>query len=1173
MQRDSIFDQALQKQNNGVQISELSGRIVYLNDMAMKRLGIENYETKEFYVKDFEPLFTDADKWGEHIRELKKMGSLTIHSENINQANGERIPVEVNVQIIEHNNLEYVLAITQDISDRKLYEDKLQIREKMLIAIAESTKELLFSNNVRQAIHEVLPIIGAAVNVDRTYLFSVETHPEFGEVVSQQFEWNSGSADPQIDNPDLQNVPAELFADFMELIRQNKPFQAIVSELPEGLPLRETLEPQQIVSILIIPVFLKNELYGFVGYDDCYKKRVWDESELSILQTLANNISVALEREIQRNEIDNLALFPLQNPSPILRISEKLEVLLKNDSAEKLFSTKLKLNGKETILLEILENISNELNESHNQTTFTIETDKKVFYTVTAMLISEKKYINFYFNDISLLKETQEVLARTRQTTEEIVSNMEDVIWSARLPDMTPLFISSSTDKLYGISAEEFKKDISIWEQLIVDEDKAIIAQIYKEIEESGYSETEYRINTPQGIKWINNRSKLITDEEGKPIRIDGYVRDISRQKLYEEQFRFQEEKYRRIIANMNLGLIEVDLDDRIVYANESFAEMSGYSAEELIGHRASELFLPKERQKIIQEKFDDRVKGKMDTFEIEVHDKHKSAKWWLVSGAPNLDQSGEMVGTVGIHLDITNQKATLEELKKAKFAAEASNKAKEEFIMNMSHEIRTPLNAIVGLSNYLKNQPLPDEETNLLEKIAFSGKYLQTLIDNILDFSKISSGHLELRKETFNIAHLIESLKHIIDPLAKEKNLPFMLKLDEHIPLYLKGDETRLRQVLVNILSNAVKFTNEGRIELELTHKHVSDDEAIVSICIKDTGIGMSAEFQKRLFEKFAQEEHPNEIKTKGTGLGMAISNEFIKLMGGKITVNSIKGLGSEFTITLPMQVSHAVIGTKKYNETRSKSLEGINILLVEDNEINRLVGRTILEKLKATIVEAENGLIALDILQSRSIDCVLMDIQMPVMDGLESTQHIRNKLKLDTPIIALSANALNTEIDKCMEIGMNDYIVKPFDENQLVESIHRHIHKMENQHKNRDLIATETAPNSDIETLYDLSKLEVISDGNEQFKQEIVQLFCSIIPEELAKLKQAIDEKEIPIIKQVAHKIKPNFANFGITAVRDDILFLNNIKDHQVDWKQISHSFEAINRTAFAVINALKN
>lgn len=530
------------------------------------------------------------------------------------------------------------------------------------------------------------------------------------------------------------------------------------------------------------------------------------------------------------------------------------------------------------------------------------------------------------------------------------------------------------------------------------------------------------------------------------PIRIQDQYKgslwkytDVTQRKRYENNLKQQEEKYRRIIENMNLGLIEVDLQDRISYANQSFCNLSGYEPNELLGREATRLFMSETDQKFVLEKMNERRSGVSDSYEICVRIKSGEHRWWHISGAPNYDETGTMVGTIGIHLDITRQKKMEEQLLGAKVKAEDSSKAKENFLANMSHEIRTPLNAIIGMVRELGYSGLDESQQSYVNHAQRASQHLLSIVNNILDISKIEAGQFQLDNRSFNLTDVLLDTEAIMAPAAREKNLEFEVSLRGNQQVFYLGDPNRLRQVLINITSNAIKFTEAGSVSTKCEVLDQTEAEDSIMITITDSGIGMDAAFIKDLFKKFSQERHFGSRHYGGTGLGMAIAHELVELMNGRIEVESTKGHGTTFRIFLRLKktsrLEQVVLDTRPATSANIKK-----ILLVEDSPLNRLVASHVVKRHGFHVTEAKNGREAIDMLQLHSFDLILMDLEMPVMNGLEATRYLREQLKLTTPVVALTATVFKSEIDMCLQAGMSDYVVKPFEEKLLIEVIQRH-------------------------------------------------------------------------------------------------------------------------------------
>ncbi|OQP50324.1 hypothetical protein A4H97_00305 [Niastella yeongjuensis] len=649
----------------------------------------------------------------------------------------------------------------------------------------------------------------------------------------------------------------------------------------------------------------------------------------------------------------------------------------------------------------------------------------------------------------------------------------------------------------------------------------------------------EFLTNTARHLKTrlpINNEELKMADgrvleRNYIPLFIDDIYRghlwtynDITERKRSEIKLKRQEEKYRSIIANMNLGLIEVDLDQNIRYVNQSFCLMCGYEEHELIGQNASDLFVKDENKQMVANKNSIRQHGLSDAYEMNVNTKHSDAHWWLVSGAPLYNDKQQHIGSIGIHLDITVQKMLQRQLEEAKQIAEKSVHAKDLFLANMSHEIRTPMNAILGMSKQLQKTTLNQQQQSFLEIIGTAAENLLVIINDILDFSKLEAGKVTLEEIGFNMHDLATNTSRVLKLKAEEKGLIFEVSVEAGVANVLKGDPYRINQVLMNLLSNSIKFTKRGRVVLNCLLNNDQPQSQELQIVISDTGKGMDEAYLKNLFNKFSQEDESIARSYGGTGLGMSIVKQLVELMNGTIEVQSKKGEGTIVTIQLSFSKGTENDLPKKDNShVEAHILADKKILLVEDNEMNRVVAETILNQYGATISEAVNGLEALEILRQHPFDIVLMDIQMPVMDGLEATQHIRRELTSNIPIIALTANAVKGEMEKCIQAGMNDYLSKPFEEEDLIRLIAKWLGRETH-------FGPVKATSIDDTPLYDLCKLKQITRDDEKFIIKMLQVFISETTNSLNNLEQAFEQKDIRQVKFLAHRMKSSLNNLSV-------------------------------------------
>jgi PAS domain S-box-containing protein len=541
------------------------------------------------------------------------------------------------------------------------------------------------------------------------------------------------------------------------------------------------------------------------------------------------------------------------------------------------------------------------------------------------------------------------------------------------------------------------------------------------------------------GFDSVQNIREWTTDEMTFLHVLADLLCNVTDRKRKEEALRNREAYLKAIFNNVPYQMWLKDTQGKFLAINQPFASAFSIKEEdEVIGKTVYNIW-PENQAK----HFDDQDKEVMATLKQktveEIIQQNNSKRWFEIFRAPILDQNSVLLGTTGIARDITNRKKADKELIMATEAAEAANSAKSRFLANMSHEIRTPLNAIIGMINMLDDTQLNLPQKKLLRNLYISSDNLFTIINDILDFSKIESGQFNLEKTDISIEEIIRRVYGSQEYKAEEKNIRLEYSIDPGIDPFLSGDPVRLQQVLVNLVNNAIKFTSEGSVKLSCTLLSKSANNNSLKFVVEDTGIGINKESLSKIFESFQQEDESITRNYGGTGLGLAISKQLIELMGGVIEVESQKDSGSKFffALDLPVVKKESANENTEPKKPAFMNLKGVNILLVEDNKFNQIIAQSLLEKWETSVKIADNGQKAIEILQTSTFDIILMDLQMPVMDGITAAGIIRQDLKLDTPILALTANVVKGVIEKCMEAGMNGYVSKPF----IPEDIHAKI------------------------------------------------------------------------------------------------------------------------------------
>jgi len=490
-------------------------------------------------------------------------------------------------------------------------------------------------------------------------------------------------------------------------------------------------------------------------------------------------------------------------------------------------------------------------------------------------------------------------------------------------------------------------------------------------------------------------------------------------------------------------------------------------------------------------------------------------------------------------------QQQLYEQLNESEKKVREAGIIKENFMANMSHEIRTPMNAILGFTNLLQKEPLNEKSREFVGSIQNSGESLLEIINDILDFSKIEAGMMRIESNSFSLRELLHSVKTMFTTRIQIKDLRFTVNIENSIPDLLIGDAVRLTQILVNLVNNAIKFTNSGGIEINVTADKKKEDHVDISFSVKDTGIGIAPNKIEAIFERFQQADEDTTRKYGGTGLGLSIVKQLIDLQNGTISVNSVLNKGTEFVFSIPYAISNEITvheDLKIFSASETNLTDTrFKILVAEDNAMNQSLMRHLLSYWNLDFDIVSNGQVAIEALQRNEYRLLLMDIQMPVMDGYTATLKIRNELGMNIPIIAMTAHAMTGEREKCLCYGMNEYIPKPIREKELFQMMKNLLKpnggaaEVKNENSNNPVRSGD---------FLNLDYLKEVSGGNAAFEISMIEQFLRQVPGELAAMQEAYDTANHPELIHNAHNLKTSVAFMGLA--KDLDRYLNYIESN---------------------------
>jgi PAS domain S-box-containing protein len=1005
--------------------------IMRVNNAACKTLGYSREELQSMHVYDLDPNFP-VDLWSEHWQELKQQKHLNFVTQQRTK-DGRLLPVEVRLNYVEFDGEEYNFSSMQDISDRLQAEAVLRESEERF-----------------RSAFDYSAIGMALVSLDGQWL---KVNPALCEIV--------GYSQEELFNLTFQDItyPDDLEADLADI------HQLLIGEIRTyQIEKRYIHKRGQIVWILLTGSLVRNSqkepAYFITQIQDVTERKLSEaalrESEERWRYALEGNGDGLWDWNVQTNEIFFSRQWRMMHGCA--------EDEIGNDVTE--WDKRVHPDDKASVYAAIKRHISGEVPQYVSEYRILRRDGSYKWILDRGMVMSRDQdgkplRVMGTHTDISDRKHAEEKLRQSEERLRLALKAAKFGTWEINF--ITGELFQTDISEIYGLPPGETHKTYAEWKAQVHPDDQSWVqTEFDRAIRTAGEFGFEFRIIRPDTtVRWTYSTGAVVHNELGQPLYAYGIAADITDRKLAEVEQKAHEDFLRQVIDTVPNIIFVKDKAGHILIVNQAGADAHGTTVDAMIGKRETD-FNPNFSSTQLEEFLlvnQQVMQSRQPHTELSQSIVDASGKtcWYQTVINPLIDVNGEVTGIVGATTDVTDIKHTEQALQQAKEAAEAANRAKSVFLANMSHELRTPLNVILGFAQVMhRDQSLTLEQRENLLIIRRSSDHLLSLINDVLDLSKIEAGHSTLDVSSVDLIDLLRSIEQMFRQRARTKGLQLHLELASHLPQYVTIDANKLRQILINLLGNAIKFTQQGHVTLRVkagsssnetsTHHPVtSSAHRVISLQfeVSDTGVGIATSEQESIFSAFVQTQ-AGEISPDGTGLGLTISRKFVQMMGGDISVQSTLGHGSTFVFTIAVQVARST-DISTFTTCRVIGLaseQTYRMLVVDDQPENRILLIKLLTQIGLEVKAATNGQEAVTLWQQWRPHLIFMDIRMPLLDGYEATRQIRATPGGQAPIIiALTAQASRGDRTLALAAGCNDYLTKPFQDEVLFSKMAEHL------------------------------------------------------------------------------------------------------------------------------------